>query len=133
MKVKTLALTMLASFALVSGVIGATQTTQVKAEGETNAKRLVETAYDYHLDGLGLGSASAQQVFDDGLYWLREDVDATVIDVNGEKALDLAIIGDDGGGNARIIGVGNGGKGLYKIRIKNENDVLNGKEKRKRC
>ena len=117
MKVKTLALTMLASFALTSGVIGVSQTTQVKAAGETNAKRLVETAYDYHLDGLGLGSASAQQVFDDGLYWLREDVDATVIDVNGEKALDLAIIGDDGGGSARIIGVGNGGNGLYKLAV----------------
>ncbi|MDY6003227.1 MAG: hypothetical protein SPJ49_02735, partial [Bacilli bacterium] len=116
MKVKTLALTMLASFALTSGVIGVSQTTQVKAAGETNAKRLVETAYDYHLDGLGLGSASAQQVFDDGLYWLREDVDATVIDVNGEKALDLAIIGDDGGGYARIVGIGSNG-GLKKLSV----------------
>lgn len=73
----------------------------------------LKTAYEHTFDNLPDGSVTPQQLFDDGLYWAREDVDLStrVATINGQqnKLLDMMIVGTDAGQYGRLIGIGSDG------------------------
>ena len=110
MKRKVIALTTLGIAAAIGiGLVSIPRHVQeVKAESPQN-ERVLETVYSYDFERLPVGMLSADALYQDGLMWLREDAMADIIKIGNKNALQLLINGDDGGGYARMVGIGSNG------------------------
>ena len=110
---KNLRLAILPILALgIGALVNAKQVKEAKATDPIPVIA-VDTPYEYSFGRFADGSLTPVELHDAGLLWAREDVDLVVRTVNSGgqsmKVLDMTIVSDDGGGYARMLGIGSGG------------------------
>ena len=107
----------------IGSLVNVKQSKVVLADNDPEPVPVValKTAYEHTFDNLPDGSVTPQQIFDDGLLWVEGGfVDTTIRtkqfdEKTSMKLLDMTIFNDDGGGYARMMGIGSGGQGLTEL------------------
>ena len=116
---KNLRLAILPILALgIGALVNAKQAKEAKATDPIPVIA-VDTPYKYSFGRFAEGSLTPVELHDAGLLWAREDVDLVIrTESSGGqsmKVMDMTIVSDDGGGYARMLGIGADG-GLQNLK-----------------